>query len=83
LLYAKFPPGRNDGSGLSTLIHLQRQHTYDGNKFAAGPLLADFIDGDWSVNRPLLTEEPGKLLVSLIRFVRPIAEKSGDAAPLG
>jgi hypothetical protein len=30
-----------------------------------------------------MTEEPGKFLVSLIRFVRPIAENSEDAAPLG
>lgn len=27
------------------------------------------------------TEEPGKFLVSLVSFVRPIAEKTGDAAP--
>jgi proline iminopeptidase len=28
-----------------------------------------------------MTEEPGKFVVSLVRFVRPIAEKVGDAAP--
>jgi hypothetical protein len=28
-----------------------------------------------------MTEEPGKFLVSLVRFVHPIAEKAGDAAP--
>lgn len=29
-----------------------------------------------------MTEEPGKFLMSLVRFVRPIAEKAGDAAPI-
>jgi len=28
-----------------------------------------------------MTEEPAKFLVSLVRFVRPIAEKAGDTAP--
>ena len=28
-----------------------------------------------------MTEEPEKFVVSLVRFVRPIAEKVGDAAP--
>jgi hypothetical protein len=28
-----------------------------------------------------MTEEPGKVLVSLLRHARPIAEKAGDAAP--
>lgn len=29
----------------------------------------------------IMTEEPGKALVSLVRYARPIAEKAGDAAP--
>jgi proline iminopeptidase len=101
------------------------RHIYDGNKFAEHFLLADLVDGDWSVTRTLacplflfegrhdynansevawewfekvqapakqfvwfensghmpMTEEPGKFLVSLVRFVRPIAAKVGDAAP--
>jgi pimeloyl-ACP methyl ester carboxylesterase len=28
-----------------------------------------------------MTEEPGKFLVSLVRFARPISEKAGDVAP--
>src|SRR6266853_445316 len=28
-----------------------------------------------------MTEEPGKFLLSLVRYVRPIAEKAGDVAP--
>jgi proline iminopeptidase len=100
-------------------------HIYDGNRFSERFLLADLVDGDWSVTRTLrcplflfegrhdynansevawewfqkvqapakrfvwfensghmpMTEEPGKFLVSLVRFVRPIAEKAGDAAP--
>jgi proline iminopeptidase len=28
-----------------------------------------------------MTEEPGKFFLSLVRFVRPIAEKAGDIAP--
>jgi pimeloyl-ACP methyl ester carboxylesterase len=28
-----------------------------------------------------MTEEPGKFVVSLVRFVRPIAERAGDGAP--
>ena len=101
------------------------RHIYDGNEFSERFLLADLVDGDWSVTRtfgcPLflfegrhdynansevawewfqkvqapakrfvwfensghmpMTEEPGKFLVSLVRFVHPIAEKAGDAAP--
>ena len=125
---------RHDNDADSDLVKLspdftpdELQHIYDGNKFAEKFLLAELIDGDWSVHRsfrcPLflfegrhdfnansevawewfekvqapekqfvwfedsghmpMTEEPGKFLVSLVRFVRPIAEKSGDAAPLG
>jgi proline iminopeptidase len=124
---------RHDNDADSDLVKLspdftpnELQHIYDGNKFAEEFLLADLIDGDWSVNRsfrcPLflfegrhdfnansevawqwfekvqapakhfvwfedsghmpMTEEPGKFLVSLVHFARPIAEKSGDAAPL-
>ena len=28
-----------------------------------------------------MTEEPGKFLLSLVRYARPIAEKAGDTAP--
>jgi hypothetical protein len=28
-----------------------------------------------------MTEEPGKFLVSLVRYARPLAEKVGDVAP--
>lgn len=29
-----------------------------------------------------MTEEPGKFLISLVRYARPIAERAGDAAPV-
>jgi hypothetical protein len=29
----------------------------------------------------LITEEPGKILISLVRYARPIAERAGDVAP--
>ena len=29
----------------------------------------------------VMAEEPGKLLVTLVRHARPIAERAGDAAP--
>jgi esterase/lipase len=29
----------------------------------------------------LITEEPGKALISLVRYARPIAERAGDVAP--
>jgi proline iminopeptidase len=29
----------------------------------------------------LITEEPGKVLISLVRYARPIAERAGDVAP--
>ena len=101
------------------------RHIYDGNEFAERFLLADLVDGDWSVIRTFrcpiflfegrhdynansqvawewfqkvqaprkrfvwfeesghmpMTEEPGKFVISLVSFVRPIAEKVGDAAP--
>jgi len=101
------------------------RHIYDGNSFAERFLLADLIDGDWSVMRTFgcpmflfegrhdfnansqlawewfqrieapakrfvwfedsghmpMTEEPGKFVVSLVRFVRPIAQSAGDVAP--
>jgi proline iminopeptidase len=28
-----------------------------------------------------MTEEPGKFLISLVRYARPIAERAGDVAP--
>ena len=28
-----------------------------------------------------MTEEPGKFLLSLVRYARPLAERAGDAAP--
>lgn len=123
---------RHDNDADSDLVKLspdysreELRHIYDGNEFAERFLLADLIDGDWSVMRrfgcPMflfegrhdynassevahewfekveapakqfvwfedsahmpMTEEPGKFLVSLVRFVRPLAEKDGDAAP--
>jgi proline iminopeptidase len=123
---------RHDNDADSDLVKLSRdysreelRHIYDGNEFAERFLLADLIDGDWSVMRrfgcPMflfegrhdynassevahewfekveapakqfvwfedsahmpMTEEPAKFLVSLVRFVRPLAEKDGDAAP--
>jgi proline iminopeptidase len=123
---------RQDNDADSDLVKLspdytrdELKHIYDGNEFAERFLLADLVDGDWSVTRrlacPLLlfegrhdhtassevawewfekvqasakrfvwfensghmpmTEEPGKFLVSLVRFARPIAEKAGDDAP--
>jgi len=122
---------RHDNDADSDLVKLspdftreELHHIYDGNEFAERFLLADLIDGDWSVNRQFLcpmflfegrhdynansevahewfekvqaptkqfvwfensghmpmTEEPGKFLVSLVRFVRPIAEQGGEAA---
>jgi proline iminopeptidase len=123
---------RHDNDADSDLVKLspdysreELRHIYDGNEFAERFLLADLIDGDWSVMRrfgcPMflfegrhdynassevahewfekveapvkqfvwfedsahmpMTEEPAKFLVSLVRFVRPLAEKDGDAAP--
>jgi proline iminopeptidase len=123
---------RNGNDADSDLVKLspdytrdELKHIYDGNEFAERFLLADLIDGDWSVTRrfacPIflfegrhdynansqvawewfeklqapakqfvwfensghmpMTEEPGKFLVSLVRFARPIAVKVGDAAP--
>jgi proline iminopeptidase len=123
---------RHDNVADSDLVKLspdytreELRHIYDGNEFAERFLLADLVDGDWSVTRTLgcplflfegrhdynansevawewfqkvqapakrfvwfensghmpMTEEPGKFLVSLVGFVRPIAEKVGDAAP--
>jgi proline iminopeptidase len=31
----------------------------------------------------MMTEEPGKTLVTLVNYVRPIAERAGDVAPIG
>jgi hypothetical protein len=28
-----------------------------------------------------MTEEPGKFLISLVRYARPVAERAGDVAP--
>jgi proline iminopeptidase len=39
-----------------------------------------FVWFEDSAHMPM-TEEPAKFLVSLVRFVRPIAEKAGDTAP--
>ena len=123
---------RRDNDADSDLVKLspdytpeELRHIYDGNEFAERFLLADLVDGDWSVIRTLrcplflfegrhdynansqaawqwfqkvqapakrfvwfeesghmpMTEEPGKFVISLVRFVRPIAEKAGDAAP--
>jgi hypothetical protein len=35
---------------------------------------------EYSAHIPM-TEEPGKFLLSLVRYARPIAEKAGDVAP--
>jgi proline iminopeptidase len=123
---------RHDNDADSDLVKLSPdysrealRHIYDGNEFAERFLLAELVDGDWSVMRrfgcPMflfegrhdhnassevahewfekveapakqfvwfedsahmpMTEEPAKFLVSLVRFVRPLAEKDGDAAP--
>jgi proline iminopeptidase len=123
---------RRDNDADSDLIKLspdytaaERRHMYDGNDYAESFLLADMVDGDWSVLRKFgcpvflfegrhdytansavawewfqkvqaptkrfvwfedsghmpMTEEPAKFLISLVRFVRPIAEQAGDAAP--
>jgi pimeloyl-ACP methyl ester carboxylesterase len=123
---------RRDNDADSDLVKLspdysreELRHIYDGNEFAERFLLADLIDGDWSVMRrfgcPMflfegrhdynassevahewfekveapakqfvwfedsahmpMTEEPAKFLVSLVRSVRPLAEKDYDAAP--
>lgn len=123
---------RHDNDADSDLVKLspdysreELRHIYDGNEFAERFLLADLIDGDWSVMRSFgcpmflfegrhdynassevahewfekveapakqfvwfedsahmpMTEEPAKFLVSLVRFVRPLAEGDGDAAP--
>jgi proline iminopeptidase len=39
-----------------------------------------FVWFEDSAHMPM-TEEPAKFLVSLVRFVRPLAEGDGDAAP--
>jgi proline iminopeptidase len=41
-----------------------------------------FVRFEHSSHLPM-TEEPGKFLVSLVRYARPIAERAGDVAPEG
>jgi hypothetical protein len=44
------------------------------------PKLAVAIWFENSAHLPM-TEEPGKFLVSLVRYARPITERAGDTAP--
>ena len=39
-----------------------------------------FVWFEHSAHMPM-TEEPGKFLLSLVRYARPIAQKAGDVAP--
>jgi len=39
-----------------------------------------FVWFEHSAHEPM-NEEPGKFLVSLVRYARPFAEKAGDVAP--
>jgi pimeloyl-ACP methyl ester carboxylesterase len=69
------------------LILLEGRHDYNVSSSAAAEWFAkvkapakSFVWFENSAHMPML-EEPGKFLVSLVRYARPIAEKAGDVAP--
>jgi len=71
------------------LILLEGRHDRTVNSDVAyewfGRLKAPAKHFVWFENsgHEVMTEEPGKVLVSLLRYARPIAERAGDAAPDG
>lgn len=69
------------------LFLFEGRHDYNANSQVAWEWfqkvqapVKGFVWFEDSAHMPM-TEEPGKFAVSLVRFVRPIAEKVGDAAP--
>jgi pimeloyl-ACP methyl ester carboxylesterase len=63
------------------------RHDYDVNSQVAAEWFAtvkapakQFVWFETSAHLPM-TEEPGKFLMSLLRYARPIAERAGDAPP--
>ena len=69
------------------LILFQGRHDRNVNSEVAATWFAtvkapekQFVWFEHSGHMPM-TEEPGKFLLSLVRYARPIAEKAGDAAP--
>ncbi len=69
------------------LILFEGRHDTNVNSEVAAEWFANvkapekhFVWFEHSAHLPM-TEEPGKFLVSLVRFVRPIAERSADVAP--
>jgi pimeloyl-ACP methyl ester carboxylesterase len=71
------------------LILLEGRHDMNVNSAVAAEWFAkvkapskNFVWFENSAHLPM-TEEPGKFLVSLIRYARPFAESAGDAPPTG
>jgi len=69
------------------LIVMGGRHDYVANSDVAAQWMANikapfkqFVWFEDSGHMPM-TEEPGKFLVSLLRYARPIAERAGDTAP--
>lgn len=69
------------------LILLEGRHDYNVNSGLAADWFAkvkapskQFVWFEHS-GHEAMNEEPGKFLVSLVRYARPLAEKAGDAAP--
>jgi len=69
------------------LLLFEGRHDYNANAAVAAEWFATvraphkrLIWFEHSAHMPM-TEEPGKFLISLVRFVRPLAEQAGDAAP--
>ena len=69
------------------LIIFAGRHDYNVNAEVAAAWFAkvqapskQFVWFENSAHLPM-TEEPGKFLVSLVRYARPIAERAGDTAP--
>ncbi len=69
------------------LLLFEGRHDYNANAEVAAEWFATvqapqkrLVWFEHSGHMPM-TEEPGKFLMSLVRFARPIAERAGDAAP--
>jgi pimeloyl-ACP methyl ester carboxylesterase len=69
------------------LILLEGRHDFNVNAQLAADWFAkvkapskQFVWFEHSAHEPM-NEEPGKFLVSLVRYARPLAEKAGDVAP--
>jgi proline iminopeptidase len=81
-----------DWSGMRTfdcpILVFDGRHDYNANAQVAAEWFAKvkapskrFVWFENSAHMPM-TEEPGKFLISLVRYARPFAEKAGDAAPI-